>query len=83
MKDVILGDQLKALVNEFLESFTEDDLNLEQVHGVEEFQKPLPMGKKKSRKKKPKNGEVVISEYAKRQAELAAAVEEDARKILH
>jgi len=38
------------------------------------------MGKKKSRKKKPKNGEVVISEYAKRQAELAAAVEEDARK---
>ena len=25
MKDVILGDQLKALVNEFLESFTEDE----------------------------------------------------------
>ena len=63
-----------------LESFSDNDLNLEQVHGFEEFRKPLPMGKKKSRKKRPKNGEVVISEYAKRQAQLAAAVEEDARK---
>merc|ERR1719334_1468100 len=61
----------------------EPDLNLEQVKGATtEFQEPLPPSKKETRGKKRKAGEDELggSEYAKRQAELAAAVEEDARK---
>lgn len=62
----------------------EPDLNLEQVKGASEFQEPLvPPPKKEPRGRKRKNaaedGESEMSEYQKRQAELAAAVEEDAR----
>merc|ERR1719309_314830 len=68
----LLGDQGK-----------EPDLNLENVRGAgPEFQTPLPPPKKETRgrKKRKLSGEDTQSEYAKRQAELAAAVEEDARR---
>jgi len=61
----------------------EPDLALEQVPGAKEFQEPLPPATKETRKgRKRKNAEEeepVESAYSKRQAELAAAVEEDAR----
>ena len=56
---------------------------LSQVPGAKEFQEPLPPVAKETRKgRKRKNVEEeapVESAYSKRQAELAAAVEEDAR----
>jgi len=61
----------------------EPDLALEQVPGAKEFQEPLPPVAKETRKgRKRKNVEEEVpveSAYSKRQAELAAAVEEDAR----
>ena len=62
----------------------EPDMALEQVHGAKEFQEPLPPAAKETRKgRKRKNADeeapMVESAYSKRQAELAAAVEEDAR----
>jgi len=60
----------------------EEELLLEQVPGAKEFQEPqVPPAKKdgRGRKRKVVEEAPVESAYSRRQAELAAAVEEDAR----
>merc|ERR1712223_1330167 len=60
----------------------EPDLALEQVPGAKEFQEPLPPATPARRGRKRRNADEeapVESAYSKRQAELAAAMEEDAR----